>query len=128
MYSGYVHKEYSYRKSGEGQIVTCKPHSPALSAKTQLGMTIQSQGNSDEYQLRDGPLRILVMLALIELIANMSAFSVRLHIYVCTTLLANNREEENRDVRPSHFLSFSYYFKLLSCCIRPVKKITELSP
>ena len=35
------------------------------------------------------------------------------------TLLANNREEENRDGRPSHFLSFSYCFKLLTCCIRP---------
>ena len=54
-----------------------------------------------------------------SIVADMSAFSVRLDIYVCTTLLANNREEENRD-RPSHFLSFSYYLKLPSRCERPV--------
>ena len=58
-----------------------------------------------------------------SIVADMSAFSVRLDNYVCTTLLANNREEENRDGRPSHFLSFSYCFKLLTCCIRP-----EVSP
>ena len=56
-----------------------------------------------------------------SIVADMSAFSVRLDIYVCTTLLANNREEENRDGRPSHFLSFSYCFKLqllfLSCLL-----------
>ena len=53
-----------------------------------------------------------------SIVADMSAFSVRLDNYVCTTLLANNREE-NQDGRPSHFLSFSYCFKLLTCCIRP---------
>ena len=55
-----------------------------------------------------------------SIVADMSAFSVRIDIYICTTLLANNREEENRDDRPSHFLSFSYYFKLPSRCVRPV--------
>ena len=41
-----------------------------------------------------------------SIVADMSAFSVRLDIYVCTILLANNREKENRDDRPSHFLVF----------------------
>ena len=57
-----------------------------------------------------------------SIVADTSAFSVRLDIYVCTTLLANNREEENRDDRPSHFLSFSFCFKLSTCCIRPVTR------
>ena len=40
--------------------------------------------------------------------------------HVSLSCQANNREEENRDDRPSHFLSFSYYFKLPSRCIRSV--------
>ena len=39
-----------------------------------------------------------------SIVADESAFSVRIDI--CTTLMANNREEENRDDRLSHFLLF----------------------
>ena len=55
-------------------------------------------------------LAITSCLQLSSIVADMSAVSVRLDNNVCTTLLANNREEENRDDRPSHFFSFSYYF------------------
>ena len=54
-----------------------------------------------------------------SIVADMPALSIRLDIYVCTKLLANNREEENRDDRPSRFLSFSCFFQLPSCCIQP---------
>ena len=88
----------------------------ACSSPHTIGKQLYSSENAS-YRLED-----TLCLKSPSIVADMSVFSVRLDIYVCTKLSANSREEENRDDRPSHFVSFSYYFKWPSCCIQPCYK------
>lgn len=52
----------------------------------------------------------------------MSAFSVRLDIYVCTKLLANNREEKTRDDTSSLFKALPTILSCLRAAYDPITR------